>query len=162
VGKSTVLKTARAGYPLPAGNTPALITERLGGVFHLRSEVDCDENTIQFPPNQDGSPRLVDGQPTFIPKAGDWFVLRYTATGYTTEERGNVNGTAAFDTLDPYISATGPIGSAVTAGTFTNGELQGTQPAGSQAGMKFTTTSYGYEYQRGASGPLVWCRYAKN
>jgi hypothetical protein len=53
------------------------------------------------------------------------------------------------------------VRAAVTGGTFTNGELQGTQPADSAAGMKFTTTTYGYEYQRGAGGTLVWCRYAK-
>jgi hypothetical protein len=65
-------------------------------------------------------------------------------------------------TLDPYISATGSIGAAVTAGTFSSGELQGTQPAGSLAGMEFTTATYGYKYQRGATGTLVWNRYAKS
>jgi hypothetical protein len=50
---------------------------------------------------------------------------------------------------------------AVLAGTFGSGELQGAQPAGSLAGQRFTTASYGFEYERGAGGGLVWCRYAK-
>ncbi|WP_460675964.1 hypothetical protein [Hymenobacter coalescens] len=53
------------------------------------------------------------------------------------------------------------VRTAVTGGAFTNGELQGAQPAGSEAGMKFTTATFGYEYQRGAAGSLVWCRYSK-
>ncbi|KAA9333416.1 hypothetical protein F0P96_10630 [Hymenobacter busanensis] len=50
---------------------------------------------------------------------------------------------------------------AVSGGTFTNGELQGAQPVGSLAGMRFTTATYGYEYMPGASGALVWNRFMK-
>jgi hypothetical protein len=53
------------------------------------------------------------------------------------------------------------IRESVVAGTFANGELQGTQPAGSLAGMKFTTSVYGYEYLSGAAGTLVWNRFSK-
>jgi hypothetical protein len=50
---------------------------------------------------------------------------------------------------------------AVASGTFSSGELLGAAPAGSLAGQKFTTASYGYEYERGVGGGLVWCRYPK-
>ncbi|MGI4742619.1 MAG: hypothetical protein ACRYG7_46265 [Janthinobacterium lividum] len=49
----------------------------------------------------------------------------------------------------------------VANGTFTAGELQGTQPTGSHAGMKFVTAAYGYEFMPGANGAYVWCRFAK-
>jgi hypothetical protein len=49
----------------------------------------------------------------------------------------------------------------VVAGPFASGELQGTQPAGSVVGMKFTTSAYGYEYLTGAAGTLVWNRFPK-
>lgn len=49
----------------------------------------------------------------------------------------------------------------VAGGTFANGELQGAQPDGSLQSQKFTTSLYGYEYQPGAAGALVWCRYPK-
>jgi hypothetical protein len=49
----------------------------------------------------------------------------------------------------------------VVAGTFLNGELQGAPPAGSLAGMKFTTSAYGYEFLPGAAGTLVWNRFPK-
>jgi hypothetical protein len=50
---------------------------------------------------------------------------------------------------------------AVASGAFSSGELLGAAPAGSLAGQKFTTATYGYEYERGVGGGLVWCRYAK-
>lgn len=50
---------------------------------------------------------------------------------------------------------------AVAAGSYSSGELQGTQPAGSLAGFTFTTATYGYAYQRGAAGALVWNRFVK-
>ncbi|TGE08744.1 hypothetical protein [Hymenobacter fodinae] len=53
------------------------------------------------------------------------------------------------------------VRSAVTNGSYSYGELQGSQPAGSKTGMRFTTYQYGYEYQRGANGLLVWNRYPK-
>jgi hypothetical protein len=64
--------------------------------------------------------------------------------------------------LDPYtVSST--IMTAVTNGsnTWTNGELQATQPAGSESGMEFTDTTKVYRFIRGAAGTLVWVRMAK-
>jgi hypothetical protein len=57
------------------------------------------------------------------------------------------------------------IKSTVTAGTFASGELQGTQPAGSTNGMKFTDQNYRYEYTFAAAdttgSTLVWTRTIK-
>jgi hypothetical protein len=53
------------------------------------------------------------------------------------------------------------IRESVVAGTFINGELQGAQPAGSLAGMKFTMSAYGYEFLPGAAGTLIWNRFPK-
>lgn len=53
----------------------------------------------------------------------------------------------------------------VTAGTYTNGEFQGSQPAGSVAGMKFCDQFFRYEYMNGmndADGTTyVWVRNSK-
>jgi hypothetical protein len=55
--------------------------------------------------------------------------------------------------------------SAVTAGTFSNGELQGMQPPGSIIGMKFVDATYAYEYRLGMNDTdgtqYVWCRTLK-
>lgn len=61
---------------------------------------------------------------------------------------------------------TSTIKSAVAGGSYTNGELQGTQPAGSQPGMKFCDTTYRYEYMNGMNDndgtTFVWIRLLKS
>lgn len=73
---------------------------------------------------------------------------------------GNGSSGPAVPVRDVYDVAES-IRTAVAAGTYSSGELQGQQPAGSEAGDEFTTTTYGYKFQRGAAGTLVWCRYPK-
>jgi hypothetical protein len=94
----------------------------------------------------------------------DWLVDARPAVSASTPGT-STPGTSA-PLRDIYIDATGPIATAVIAakgqaGGFLNGEMQGSQPTGSAAGMKFTTNTYGFEYQRGADGLLVWCSYPK-
>jgi len=78
-----------------------------------------------------------------------------TVNIYTT-----ATGGPGLPTLDVY-AVPQAVRSAVTAGSYTSGELQGQQPAGSVAGMKFTTAASVYEYMPGASGVLVWNRFSK-
>lgn len=63
------------------------------------------------------------------------------------------------------LIATDSIKTGVLTGTFKNGELQGTQPAGSIAGMRFTDTTYRYEYMTSAAdtdgSAFVWVRTTK-
>jgi hypothetical protein len=71
-------------------------------------------------------------------------------------------GNVTLSTHDIYaIADNTTVVAAVVGGTFSSGELQGAQPTGSAAGDEFTTSTYGYKFQRGASGSLVWCRYPK-
>jgi hypothetical protein len=50
--------------------------------------------------------------------------------------------------------------------TWTSGELQGTQPAGSEVGMRFVDANYRYEYMSGQydinGTTYVWCRTVKS
>ena len=76
----------------------------------------------------------------------------------------NVSPDAAGDVSPPALDVYNvpqAVRDAVAGGTFSSGELQGAQPDGSLPGQKFTSATYGYEYQRGAAGGLVWCRYPK-
>ncbi len=70
--------------------------------------------------------------------------------------------TIAASTLRDVQDVPQAVRDAVVAGTYSSGELQGAQPAGSLAGFTFTTATYGYAYQRGAAGALVWNRFVKS
>jgi hypothetical protein len=72
----------------------------------------------------------------------------------------DATGEVTLATTDRY-EVSQAVRDAVASGTFSSGELQGLAPAGSLAGQKFTTATYGYEYERGVGGGLVWCRYPK-
>jgi hypothetical protein len=92
-------------------------------------------------------------------------VVKVGGTGSGTVK--TVNGVAPDAAGDVALAATDiytmpqALRDAVSQGTFSSGELQGAQPAGSLAGQRFTTALYGYEHQLGAAGSLVWCRYPK-
>jgi hypothetical protein len=131
---------------------------------------------------------LVDKAPTLTLAAGSSVVLSATSEGRSTRTDTSgvnytvvlasgaggagtvktVNGLAPDASGDVSLPATDrydvppAVRDAVLAGTFSSGELNGAQPAGSLAGQRFTSASFGYEYERGAGGALVWCRYPKN
>jgi|GEM_PF-3998683 len=76
----------------------------------------------------------------------------------------NVGPDAAGDVSPPVVDVYNvpqAVRDAVAGGTFGGGELQGAQPDGSLPSQRFTTANYGYQFERGAAGGLVWCRYPK-
>ena len=91
-------------------------------------------------------------------------VVRYalrTVNGQYADVAGNITAGGSSTLRDVY-DVPQAMRDAVMAGTYSSGELQGAQPAGSLAGFTFTTATYGYAYQRGAAGALVWNRFIKS
>lgn len=90
-----------------------------------------------------------NGKTTFILLPGDYIVLRH---GDVPSRGTPVNNTFLLvefvnsNTLTSRRFVPDVIKSTVASGTFTNGQLQGTQPQNSVIDSKFTNANYKYEY----------------
>lgn len=94
---------------------------------------------------------------------GDYLVFQRDAT--TKKSCVIIQAGNTKNTMRGQLVASTSIRQTVFNSTFVNGELQGTQPAGSLPGMKFSNTNYVYEFMANTDNTggdnFKWIRYVK-